>query len=69
MALVLSHCSQFCWCAIMMHHKMFVLDQKLCKTIKFMDIVGPVVARSKLDAQQVKNFIVLDSMGYKVLPC
>ncbi|XP_065898454.1 liprin-beta-1-like [Dysidea avara] len=30
---------------------------------KFLDIVGPVVAQSKLDAQQVKNFIALDPLG------
>jgi len=30
---------------------------------KFLDIVGPVVAQSKLDAQQVKNFSALDPMG------
>lgn len=30
---------------------------------RFLDIVGPVVAQSKIDAQQVKNFTALDPIG------
>ena len=30
---------------------------------RFLDIVGPVVAQSKIDAQQVKNFTPLDPIG------
>lgn len=30
---------------------------------RFLDIVGPVVAQSKIDAQQAKNFTALDPIG------
>jgi len=36
---------------------------------RFLDVVGPVVAQSKIDAQQVKNFTALDPIGKPKVQC